>query len=95
MVVDYSALNVKTLTGKTLSFDDCNPLTTVRELKSKISEKEGVDSEQMRLVFAGRQLEEDDATLEQHGKCRQTCKAHHFGSCMLMCYKLGSVANVP
>ena len=57
-------LFVKTLTGKhiSISFD---PTDRVEDLKQSIYEKEGIPPDQIRMVFAGRQLE-DGHTLQDY-----------------------------
>uniref|UniRef100_A0A2M4B035 Putative ubiquitin n=1 Tax=Anopheles triannulatus TaxID=58253 RepID=A0A2M4B035_9DIPT len=47
---------VKTLTGKTITLDVV-PTETVLDIKSKIEEREGIDPDQQRIIFAGKQLE--------------------------------------
>lgn len=49
-------ISTKTLTGKIWDFE-VKPSDTLEKLKEKIQEKEGFPSEQQRLFFASKQLE--------------------------------------
>ena len=60
---------VKNLSGKTICLT-VEPNDSVETLKAKIHAKEGISPDQQRLIYAGRQLENNRSSLKDYG-CRR------------------------
>ncbi|KAE9552191.1 hypothetical protein FO519_004606 [Halicephalobus sp. NKZ332] len=57
-------IKVKTLTGKEIELD-VEPSDKIERIKEKVEEKEGIPPAQQRLIFAGKQMN-DDKTCEEY-----------------------------
>ena len=56
---------VKTLTGKTLTFE-VKPSDTIGNVKAKFQDKEGIPSHEQNLIFAGKKLEDESTLLSNN-----------------------------
>jgi ubiquitin len=61
---------VKALTGKNITLE-VNPEDTIERLKQKIQEREGIPPSEQRLIFSGKQLE-DNKTIQDYNIQKDT-----------------------
>ncbi|KAI1407078.1 hypothetical protein F5Y13DRAFT_175731 [Hypoxylon sp. FL1857] len=50
-------IKVRTLTGKLISLD-VEPTSKIEDVKKKVEEKEGITPDQQRLIYGGKQLQD-------------------------------------
>ncbi|KAI1376273.1 hypothetical protein F4677DRAFT_419422 [Hypoxylon crocopeplum] len=58
-------IKVRTLTGKLIALD-VEPTSKIEDVKKKVEEKEGITPDQQRLIYGGKQLQ-DQVTMAEGG----------------------------
>ena len=85
-------LFVKTLTGKTITLDSISPLNSVADLKAKIQDKEGIPPDQQRLIFAGKQLQ-DERPVFMYGFKEEISDRRHIRSTLHLVLRLRDIGR--
>ena len=62
----YESLFVIGLNHKTMTFSNVPHSSTVADFKKIVSERSGIPEDELRLVYAGKQLENDKTLLEYY-----------------------------
>ena len=73
---------VKTLTGKTITLRDVDSSDTIAHIKELIQDREGVPPDQQRIIYAGKNLDDDRTAAEYNMNAAPGPTLHLLGGCL-------------
>ncbi|KIL88375.1 hypothetical protein FAVG1_08454 [Fusarium avenaceum] len=83
-------ISLKTLTGKVVKLE-CELFNTIYELKTKFQDKEGIPTDQQRMIYGGKQLEEDrtlaDYSIHMDSIINVVLRLRGGGMCIIIQYE--------
>lgn len=71
LAIDFTAvwhgdLTVRTLTSKEIVLANVSNTALVKDMKARVQDSEGIPVDQQRLIWAGRQMDDDKTLMEYH-----------------------------
>jgi len=86
-------IKVKTLTGKEIEID-IEPTDKVERIKERVEEKEGIPPPQQRLIFSGKQMNDEKTAADYKVEpyyLYYSCSGELFGSLILYPFRFREV----